>query len=341
MKSYLDFTTHHLFEELDEELDYESTGFTSNLHQILRNYGSINITKDNATETIQKIVGSEVKYSGDTKHPTKFPHPILGKDVDFNLMKPSNKIRMYDYLHSLINTKTIRGDSFEGLVAGLYDGITAQKKDRNSSSRWDVLLDNGDKISVKFLDSIDERPVLGNIKSVIATFDGKKYSDLLKKRLSLNQILTEIGNTNSIELLNTAFSEVDHFLFAYPLGLDIKCLLFEKENLISRYIGTDEKNNVRYEPKTKDSYQIRINLSKILKADDSNWMLYAPKPSKDDLKYLMMGDVNQAEKLFGSDAYRMRGSILNAILNYGEFKKLSGKDYFVFDYEKYKEERGH
>lgn len=332
MKTYFNF--------LNENSETSDT-LHERIRKILRTYGTIPITKDNATEIIQRIVGSEVKYKTDLQHPTHFNRPIIGQDSDFGLMKPSNKIRMYDYLSSLIKTKTIRGDSFEGLIAGLYNGITAQKKDKNSSSKWDVELSDGKKISVKFLDSSTERPVLGNIKSVI----DKMYPTL--KNLPLNEVLAKIGNNQARKMLNVAFGDVTHFLFAYPEGLNIKCLLFERASLIFRYI---EKSDVRYAPKQKGSYQIRINFNNLLppRKTDLSWTLYAPKPTEEDFKYLEMSNIDKSKKLFGSDSYRIRGSILNAILKYGEFVNMRDpfddegtKDYFVFDYEKYKEERGH
>ena len=329
MKSYFQF--------INENLDYSSEEFQNRIRQILRNYGPITLSKDSASVIIQRIIESEIKYRKDIKHPTRFPKPILGKDSDFNLMKPSNKIRVYDYLNSLIRTKTIRGDSFEGLIAGLYDGVTAQKKERNSSSKWDVELSDGKKISVKFLDSKKERPVLGNIKSNIE----KMFPNLLStKNLGINELLEYIGNYKSRRLLNSAFSEVTHFLFAYPEGLNIRCLLFERSSLFFRYI---ENSSLRYKPKQKGSYQIRINFNELLppRKSDQSWILYAPIPTEEDLKYLEIADKDKSTKLFGSDAYRIRGSILNAILNYGEFRKLGNKEYFIFDYQDYKNERGH
>jgi hypothetical protein len=320
----------------------ETKTLAQRVGQILRNYSAIPLNKNNATIVIQKIIGSELKYINDHIHPTKFPQPILGENVYFDLMKPSNKVRIFDYLSSLISTKTIRGDSFEGLIAGLYQGVTAQKKyddtskDENSSSKWDVELPDGKKISVKFLDSKDERPVLGNIKNDINTM----FPELIDENLSLNKILERIGNRTSRELLNSAFSDVTHFLFAYADGLDLRCLLFERESLIYRYI---EMSDIRYQPKQKGSYQIRINFNKLLptRETDKKWTLFAPELRESDLEYLEFSDEKNADKLFGSDAYRIRGSILNAILKYGEFKTLGSKEFFVFDYNKYRRERGH
>lgn len=340
MKSYFDFTT----ERLLEEIDYTSKSFHKSIRQILRNYGTIPISKDNATETIQKIVGSEVKYSSDPEHTTKFPHPILTDtqkmmDSDFNLMKPSNKVRMYDYLNSLITSKTIRGDSFEGLIAGLYDGKTAQHIEKNASSRWDVKVPHNERnpkdffISVKFLDSKDERPVLGNIKSFIT----KKMSE---KGSELNEILKSMSKQEQYDLLNKAFKNVTHFLFGYPEeGLNIRCQMFTRESVIKRYILDSD---VRYAPKQKGSFQVRININSLAPVDtDQSWLLIAPVISEQDLEYLEMGNVRSAKRLFGTDAYRMRGSILNSILKYGQFTKLNDKDVFVFDYRAYKQERGH
>ena len=339
MKNFLEFLTESLVQ--DDKFDQD-------IGQILRNYGNIPLSKDRAAIVIQKIIGSELKYSHDLEHGTIFPKPDIDADPiensNFNLMKSANKVRMFDYLRSLMRTKTIRGDSFEGLIAGLYNGQTAQAKHDDSSSRWDVEVEtpkNHYFLSVKFLDSKNERPVLGNIKSFI--MKDKKGKILLEQGLSLNEVLGKLSKREQFNLLNTAFENVTHFLFAYPEtpdGLDIRCRMFERESLIRRYI-LDSK--VRYAPKQKGSYQIRVNIDMLRKSDpyDQSWLLLAPDITKNDLEYLKVSDENSAEKLLGSDRFRMRGSILNAMLKYGEFKKRSGKEYFVFDFEKYKEDRGH
>ena len=46
------------------------------------------------------------------------------------------------------------------------------------------------------------------------------------------------------------------------------------------------------------------------------------------------------DKLPGSDAFRIRGSVLNSILKYGDFENKNGKDVFVFDYEEYVKLKG-
>jgi len=337
---YLDFILEK-YEKSEKEI------FDDTIRQILRTYGSIPINKDKANEIIQRIIGSEVKYSKDSNHPSQYIKPVLGEDVNFNLMKSSNKVRIYEYLKSIIETKTIRGDSFEGLIAGLYNGELSKGK----STKYDVILYNGKKISVKFLDSIKERPVLGNIKTDIANFFKSKKSEFKYK--PLNDLLNEIGEDNSFYLLNDfAFSDVDYFLFGYPsdVNLDINCLLMSKEDLIKRYIY---KSDVRYAPKQKGSYQIRINIEKLLTPDTKNsnihfgfetdkfWTLISPTITEKDIEYLTIDKNDTATKLFGTDKNRIRGSVLNSIVKFGEFKKVKGKEYFMFDFEKYKKERGY
>ena len=337
MKNYLQFTN-QLFEKITDNND--TLIFNNKIRQILRNYGSIPINKDDATEIIQRIVRSEVKYSKDPNHPSNFIQPFLGEDTDFNLMKPSNKVRIYNYLKSLIKSKTIRGDSFEGLVAGLYDGEISNLK----SSKYDIILNNDQniKISVKFLDSNQERPVLGNIKKDIMSFYTLNPSKSLKSK-SLNVILKKLGIDESSALLNAAFSNVSHFLFAYPISgtLDIRCLMVTRESLVDRYIY---ESDLRYAPKQKGSYQIRVNINKLLATNDDDdiiWMLKSPIITEQDLQYLSASDSDDAKKLFGTDKDRIRGSVLNSIIKYGEFKIMNGREFFVFDFDRYKQERGH
>lgn len=343
MKKYLQFLKieeNSRFKYKSDEESTEDEKFHYKLLQILRNYGSISISKDRATEIIQRIIGGEEKYSNrrsKSSDPSNYKKPSLGYDVDFNFMKPSNKVRIYDYLKCLLETKTIRGDSFEGLVAGLYEGVVSTDK----VSKFDVTLDTTETLSVKFVDSIKERPVLGNIKT-----DLMNNIDTKLKDKSLNEILTTIGPEKSFYILNDiAFSTVSHFLIAYPedhkdpKNLDIHCLLFTREALLKRYIMDSD---VRYQPKQKGSFQIRVNIGALKDIEDKKeWILKAPIITNDDLNYLMLNDTNIADKLFGTDKSRIRGSILNSIINFGQFKTIKGKEYFVFDFKKYKEERGY
>lgn len=340
MKTYLEY----LFEKKKNKSDEDK--FKDKIRQILRTYGSVPINKDDAFNIIKRIIGSEEKYAKNALHPSAFRKPILGENFDFNTMKTSNKARMYSYIKSLITSKTIRGDSFEGLIAGLYDGFLSESK----ASKYDVELSNGYKLSVKFLDSKSERPVLGNIKFDIAKFikeksqlneltpNGKSYDTL--KDLSLHEFLIEIGDQNSNLLLNNAFSDVTHFLFAYPDdNYNINCLLINQKSLIDRYILSE-----KYAPKQKGSYQVRISISDLFKISDNSdkkFTLIAPILTEEDFNYLLVSNDDDAFKLFGTDKNRMRGSILNSILKNGEFKKVKGKEVFVFDFKKYKEERGY
>ena len=101
-------------------------------------------------------------------------------------------------------------------------------------------------------------------------------------------------------------------------------------------------SEVRYQPKQKGSFQIRVNIGALKDIEDKmEWVLKAPIITNDDLNYLMLNDTNIADKLFGTDKSRIRGSILNSIINFGQFKTIKGKEYFVFDFKKYKEERGY
>lgn len=363
------------FSEYINEKFQSITGKTTNnfedkILQVLRNYGSISINKNRADEVIDRIIKGELRYAHDPvkKHKSYFTKPILGQNVDFNLMKPSNKVRMYDYLNNLISAKTIRGDSFEGLISALYNGEISKDK----SSKYDITVENKNKkLSVKFINNIDERPVLGNIKTNIDKFirdlEFKKLilPGQIDSKASLNDILKQLDNIPKqkkskeyqFKLLNKSFSDVDYFLIAFPVIKDnesendlknIKCYLFNREFLIDRYIyGSD----VRYAPKQKGSYQIRVNVPKLLEGQEEgygfkSWYLISPTITESDFEYLNVSDVDVARKLFGSDKDRIRGSILNAIVNYGDFKEITlpngdKKEYFIFDFDKYKKERGH
>lgn len=328
MKTYLDFI------QINEKFYKSKDDFKNRIRKVLRTYGAIPINKDDAADVIQRIVASEIKYSKNPDFPSKYVKPVLGDDIDLNLMKISNKVRFYDYLNRLMKTKTIRGDSFEGLIAGLYDGELSDSK----SSKYDVILPEYNMyLSVKFLDSIKERPVLGNIKS-----DINKYIN--NDNQPLNVFLNKIGTDASSDLLNMAFSSVTHFLFAYPSNektLDLECLLVTRESLIQRYIYNSE---MRYAPKQKDSYQIRINITELLKTPDVNdqrWLILEPIITEEDFKYVNIQDQDVSTKLFGTDKDRIRGSVLNSIIKFGNFENRGDKEVFVFDFEKYKKERGY
>ena len=321
-------------------------------------YGKISLDKDDASETIKNLVRSEYHYRNDNELPTKFYTKGIEYNTDLNLMKPSNKVRMYNYLNSLIKSKTTRGDNFEGLIAGLFNGQLSETKD----SKYDLTIDGDIKISVKFIDNINENPVLGNIRNDIMKYinnipdiQNDEKNDLLNLNLFdfLNKItIKNNGNKTEIKkILNDSFSEVTNFLFGFserePVenrdsnDLNISYYYIDKEYLIDLWVENDE---IRCLPKQKDSYQVRVNLEKII--HKNKYTIISPYITIIDIEYLKINNVSAGERLFGSDIYRMRGSILNAILKYGKFKFIKGingkqKEYFIFDFNKYKKKRGH
>jgi len=321
-------------------------------------YGKISIDKIDAAQTIKNLVRTEFEYRKDPELPTRFYTEGIMSNTDLNLMKPSNKVRMFNYLLSLLNSKTIRGDNFEGLIAGLFNGVISTA----NNSRYDLTINDNMNISVKFLNSINENPVLGNIRSNVINYINnipditpEKKRELYGLSLYnfLNSLIPEGTNdsTNIERLLNDSFQEVTHFLIGFPEtesvdereenDLNISYYFFNKEDLIRQWVNDI---NLRRLPKQKDSYQIRLNLKEIPK--DNKFTIFAPIITDADIEYLRISNISAGEKLLGSDTYRIRGSILNSILRYGKFKFLKDKngkfkEYFVFDYKKYKNKRGH
>ncbi len=314
-------------------------------------YGKISLDKFDATDTIKNLVVNEWTYRKDPELPTRFRVDGLSSDTNLNDMKPSNKIRMYNYLNSLLTSKTVRGDSFEGLIAGLFNGVVSP----NKNSKFDITIATdptiGDdiKLSIKFLDSEKEYPVLGNVRqniiNYIASMDipESDKSDMLE--MNLFDIIEEIGHNGFSDILNDAFGEVTHFLIGFPgVGLNINYYTLEKNYLINNWLND---TSLQSAPKSKGSYQIRLNLPQAEALKGNKFTIIAPTITQEDLNYLRIQNEYPATKLFGSDAYRIRGSILNAILKFGEFKTLPDektgkkKDYFVFDFIRYKRKRGH
>lgn len=314
-------------------------------------YGKISHDKFDAADTIKRLVITEWKYRKDPELPTRFRVEGLASDTNLNDMKPSNKVRMYNYLNSLLTTKTIRGDSFEGLIAGLFNGVVSP----NKSTKFDVTIardrtiGNNINLSIKFIDNEKESPVLGNVRKNITDHiiamnvpDADK-ADMLD--MNLFDLMEEIGHENFAHILSDAFEDVTHFLIGFPgENLNIDYYILEKNYLINNWIND---TSLQSSPKQKGSYQIRLNLSQAEALKGDKFTIIAPTITQEDLDYLRIEYEYPATKLFGSDAYRIRGSILNAILRFGEFRTLPDektgkkKDYFVFDFSKYKRKRGH
>ena len=314
-------------------------------------YGKISIDKFDASDTIKRLVNTEWKYRKDPELPTRFRIDGLASDTNLNDMKPSNKVRMYNYLESLLTSKTIRGDSFEGLIAGLFNGVVSSTK----NTKFDVTIPtdktvgNDIKLSIKFIDNEKESPVLGNVRqNIIDHIDSMEIPDTDKSDMldmNLFDVMEEIGHRDFATILNSAFDDVTHFLIGFPGdGLNINYYIIEKNYLFTNWI---EDTSMQASPKQKGSYQIRLNLPQSEALKGNKFTIIAPTITQDDLDYLRITNEYPATKLFGSDAYRIRGSILNAILKFGEFKTLpdektgKNKDYFVFDFSRYKRKRGH
>ena len=190
----------------------------SNKEEILGNllhlYGSIPLTKEKSSIIIGKIL----KSSG-----LDFE---LGENINMigSQFKKHDKVRFMDYFDSLIKGKDTRGDNFEGLLAGFYDG---ELKPRGH--KYDVIID-GKNWSVKFLDSPGKQPQIGSYKNALALDDD--FTEDIKRWGGISRMFQIFPNkdpdkgmgaveyrhlyTLKADVWDIISKDVDGWLIAYP-----------------------------------------------------------------------------------------------------------------------------
>lgn len=266
--------------------------------RLLHLYGGIPVPKQKSSVVIKKIIIADVGRLFN-----------LGEDVDINFCKPHDKIRFSDYFSSLLSDKEVRGHNFEGLVAGLFDGILATKKD----SKYDLTIGTK-KYSVKFVDHKNKAPEIGRFKSII------EAKPKVNEKILENGGLTNVFRSDDIKLKrkiwNAITTDVDGWILAYPDNID------NPTNIVLNIIDKPEMFRILslgyvVAPKggMADFYSLALSSSykRIGQFKTSN--IKIPFVTLNDLRdeYETVKSESWSENVFGNMAYKMRPDVLRYI----------------------------
>jgi hypothetical protein len=117
--------------------------------KLLYLYSSIPVPKQKASVALSLMIGKPYTLTEDIN--------FNDSDVPFQ-----DKIRIIDYLNSLLKNTEIRGDNFEGFLCGLYGGTLSPSK----SSKHDLTI-GGVDWSVKYTEFGDYNPEIGSFKNIL------------------------------------------------------------------------------------------------------------------------------------------------------------------------------
>jgi len=267
------------------------------LHKI----GGIPIDKQETPYVINDILTSE------ELNPYPFPNSI-----DLTTLSTRNKIRFDTYWDTFHKARKYgRGDMWEGLFAGLFGGVLVDSgsddEEEYVTPRADVILEDGRRISLKFLNGPSESPVLGNLGTAYEM--AIAIPDLLPPDYE-DASVTEIFQTNDpdlidfkVTLLSYAFEDVDEWAFAYP----------EEKKLIVKYINTDnltekivDNPQLINKPKSKGNRN-QLRISSVMVSGFEGVDIIFPSVSQEEYDKFLGGTPREqvVSKVFGKYMDRM------------------------------------
>ena len=198
--------------------------------QVFRFVRPIDIEKDLSHQEIQKVLKSlGLKYD-------------MFATTDINLEKDMiedlrNQIRFDNFYKRMIAATDIRGGTWEGLFAGLFNGKVVAGQ--SGVGKADVRTPEGGW-SLKFLANKNQAPVLGSLKTQLSQ---AKEEGLVGEDATIYGIFSTPDNQTSSELfeakhhiLDSAFEGVDFIAVAYPLP--------EQNTLIMHFTDIDDLKDI-------------------------------------------------------------------------------------------------
>jgi len=291
---------------------FESTKYNSYedlIGQLLHLYGSIPMNKTKSSKVIKYILS---KYGGQYDLGANGQYE-LGEDVRLPDFKFSDKVRFIDYFDNLLNDEDTRGHNFEGLVCGLFNGELST----NKSSKYDLIINNKIKCSVKFTNNYGESPTIGRFKDIMTNsnliIEGKPLIKYVEENDGLYNMFYS-KNPHTKEIWDEISSGIDCWILCFPIE-DKKVLqlnIVKKEqmyNLISKYPQTPRNKGDKYTLRLAGTYRdYSENYKKSL--------IYIPEVSVEELKKELSND--WADEVFvdkdGKNwANKMRPDVLNFI----------------------------
>ena len=267
------------------------------LHKI----GGIPIDKHETPYIINDILTSE------ELNPYIFPNSI-----DLTALSTRNKIRFDTYWDTFHKARRYgRGDMWEGLFAGLFGGALpdsgSDDEEEYVTPRADVILEDGRRISLKFLNGPSESPVLGNLGTAYDM--AIAIPDLLPPDYE-DASVTEIFQTNDpdlidfkVTLLRYAFEDVDEWAFAYPEEKKLIVKYIDTDNLTSKIVDNPQLIN---KPKSKGNRN-QLRISSVMVSGFEGMDIIFPSVSQEEYDKFLSGTPKEqvVSKIFGKYIDRM------------------------------------
>jgi hypothetical protein len=239
----------------------------------------IPLDMESANIAINNIITSEVERGN-----LNFNRTIGGlMNLDLNQISERSRFRFNNYYERFFKSRA-RGFDFEGLISGLLGGTISV----NIDSAYDIITQQGEKISCKVVRDLKESVVLKGVNyslgEYIKNYTGNEENrqELIRMSNTPNPIdyLTNSDNQDfrniAEDLIDYLLNDVDGMLLGIPQK-DFRIVLFyfDKEKLknILKIPGMTIK------PKTKGSKQIRFS-TKILNVTDPGM-----SPQKGQIKF--------------------------------------------------------
>lgn len=239
----------------------------------------IPLDMESANIAINNIITSEVERGN-----LNFNRTIGGlMNLDLNQISERSRFRFNNYYERFFKSRA-RGFDFEGLISGLLGGTISV----NIDSAYDIITQQGEKISCKVVRDLKESVVLKGVNyslgEYIKNYTGNEENrqELIRMSNTPNPIdyLTNSDNQDfrniAEDLIDYLLNDVDGMLLGIPQK-DFRIVLFyfDKEKLknILKIPGMTIK------PKTKGSKQIRFS-TKILNVTDPRM-----SPQKGQIKF--------------------------------------------------------
>lgn len=283
------------------------------LGNLLHLYGSIPLTKEKSSVIIKKIL----KSSG-----LEFD---LGDEINMvgSQFKKHDKVRFLDYFDSLIKGKDTRGDNFEGLLAGFFDGDLQSR-----GAKFDIMIE-AKNWSVKFVDKPGENPQLGSYKNILDLGDdfvedikqwggvSRMFQVFPTKEQHIGAVAYRHLYALKSEVWDVISGGVDGWLIAYPDNPNEPTYI--EVNMISKEVMTDiilEKGLSRA-PKGGYNALFNLSLSSTYKDHDGvkKFRINLPNLSVRELRSMDVdqGESRWAREVFGQYGSKIRPDVLRYI----------------------------
>lgn len=259
-------------------------------------YGEIPLSKEDSVGILKGILKSnKLNYN-------------LGDDINIDDFKDKDQVKLKDYFTKLLSSKTTRGDNFEGLIAGLYNGNVAKR-----GQGYNVKINNK-SWRINFIDNKFKAIELGKHKDTIKSFELDK---LIKSKGGLYKAFKSGDNESKEEIFNTIFSQVTGgWIIAYPSNDKISMYIIEKEEMKEILMS-----GLTTSPKSGSKSQYNLALSPKFKNKKlKKSYIYISDIEEDDLEYfrLTAEESKWVRSIFGNYGFKIRPNIVKYMMKNSE-----------------------